>query len=811
MANRSTMPFRFNPRSVVDALDGGQVAPGGCALLTNLIFDPVNPFALQCRPAALKQTDFSSLTTPGFVSVAYIVGDICYGMIKSGAVATYDQPFAYNLATNSLVTVSGTQSSATLPLTQSSSGAWTPPTMALVGVNLIVTHPGFIGGMSAFFGWFDTTNPAAPVWHAGNTTTNLLPSVPTAVAQFNNRAWFALGNVLGFTDTLAFSISDATNFLTMNDINVITALAPLSQTTSVQGGIQSLAAFGEHAITVITGDAAFNNLADNTISTSVGTLSARGIANTDKGLMFPANDGIRTLGVDSTLSEPNTDLKVLFIFSVEPTRISASYNNNIYRITSQNGLALGTPKQEYWFDFRSNGWTGPHTFVQDMVVPYSETFVAFDSGNAPALYISDVVATGSSTFTELGSALNFTFRTAPMQDDGGLFQGTSTLSVLDLQLPHVNQSYTFSAFDVNQGLLSTAPLTVSSIGNIWDGFNWSNDTWTANTYGLSRYNIPWTNPLTFTRLIFQMYGPSNLNFKVGKLTVGYEPTRYVRNSLAVGTLSPPPPSPSPTPPPLPPSPTPVPNNPWNIHTMTYSGLSYTTSNAGPYLAISSDGKKMFTNQGGTGIIFQYRLGTDYDISTIQLGIVNGSTHTTFGAPYIKFSFDGLNAYSINTAGNHIQQQTLSTAWDLSTISGVVHTMSVNTVGYIYGIVFSVDGKHLYLHNAFGNVEQYTLGTAWDISTSSFVQQFALGAGDDGAAISPDGKTYITSTHISENVDVYTLGTAWDISTATHTTNLGSLNPPVTSSSAYDISVSVDGTKLYTMDSSSNIIYEYYLT
>lgn len=528
MANRKTRPFRFNTRSVVDALDGGQVPPGGCQVLTNLIFDPVNPFALQCRPAAIKQTNFTGITTPGFVSVAYVVGNICYGMIQSATTPGYDQPFAYNLNTNALVTVSGTQTAATLPLTQSSSTAWTPPTMALVGINLIVTHPGFTGGSNAFFGWFDTTNPAAPVWHAGNTTINLLPFVPTAVAQFNNRAWFVVKNSVEFTDTLALTISDATNVLTVGDSINITALASQPLVTTVQGQIQSLIVFKPEVFAIITGDAVNNDLALNINSSSVGCVAPRTIYSTPKGVMFAANDGIRTITQQGTLSEPNPDLKVPFIYALIPSRASASYNNNIYRITVQNSLANGLPKQEYWFDFRTNGWSGPHSFTQDMVTPYLNGFVAFSSDHSPGLFTSDVVQSGQSIFTELGNEMAFLFRTAPLEDDGGMFEGSAVLSVVDMQVSQVAQQYNFIASDVNHGVLSMCDIRFSSSGAIWNGFSWGAGTWTATTYGFERYNIPWTNNLVFSRLVIQITGVSLLNFKLGKLVIGNEPTQYVR-------------------------------------------------------------------------------------------------------------------------------------------------------------------------------------------------------------------------------------------------------------------------------------------
>jgi hypothetical protein len=528
MAGRNTQPFQFKPRSVVDALDGGSIAPGGLAAATNLIFDPSNPFCLECRPAAIKTYSFSGISGAGVVSVSYVVGDICYGMISSSLLATYDQPFAYNLATNSLVTVSGTQDEGTLPFTPTTTGKWNPPTMALVGVLLYVTHPGFVGGDDAFFGWFDTTDPTAPVWHAGNTTTNLLPTVPTCVSGFNNRAWFACGNALNFTDTLTTNISDATHVLTIGDSEPITALAQQPIVTTVQGQIQSLVAFKQYVFATITGDAVTGDLALNLNSSEVGTISGRTTACTPKGIMFATIDGVRIIGKDGMVSEPNADLKIPFVYALDATRSSACYNNNIYRISVQNGHANGNPIEEYWYDFRTNGWTGPHSFYQSMSSPYGNTFIAFNNVLKPGLWTSDVVQSGTSTFTENGSSMAFLEQTVPMPDDGGLYEGSAVLSVVDMELPQVAQSYTFVASDVNHGVLSQAQISTNSSGAIWNGFNWGTGVWTATSYGLDRYNIPWTNPLVFSRMVWQITGTSRLGLKIGKLTIGHQPTRYVR-------------------------------------------------------------------------------------------------------------------------------------------------------------------------------------------------------------------------------------------------------------------------------------------
>lgn len=528
MAGRNIIPFKFNPRSVVDALDGGQVGPGGLSAATNLIYDPSNPGALECRPAAIRDTDFSGIPGAGVVSIAYQVGDIAYGMIAASLVAGYDRPFAYNVATNTLLAVSGTQTATTLPLTPATAGTWNPPIMSLVGPLLYVTHPGFVGGASAFFGWFDITNPAAPVWNAGNTATNPLPFVPTGVAQFNNRAWFVVKNAVHFTDALTTTISDASHVLIVGDTGNITAIAPQPLITSVQGIIQSLAVFKTNTIALITGDDAQGNLAINIISSSVGNRSARTIAPTPKGLMFMADDGVRLLSQDGTLAEPNPDLKLPFIHALTPSRASGMYNNNIYRISVQNGNANGSPIEEYWYDFRISGWTGPHTFIQNLSVPYLGTFVAFNNTLAPGLWISDVVQSGTSVFTENGSPMTFLERTSPMPDGDTLYVNSVVLSVADLVLPHIAQSYTFVAIDVNNGVLSQATLATLASGAIWNGFDWGTEIWTPTSYGMERYNIPWTEPLVFTRLVMQMTGLSNAGFKIGKLTTGYQPLKYVR-------------------------------------------------------------------------------------------------------------------------------------------------------------------------------------------------------------------------------------------------------------------------------------------
>src|SRR5258706_16157459 len=107
MALRHSRPITVKPRTLSDSVDGSNAPPGAMALLTNLIPDPSTADVFVCRPAAISKSTFASFSTPGFLSGLLIVGDIAYGMIASARNAAKDEPFAYNIATNTFLTVGG--------------------------------------------------------------------------------------------------------------------------------------------------------------------------------------------------------------------------------------------------------------------------------------------------------------------------------------------------------------------------------------------------------------------------------------------------------------------------------------------------------------------------------------------------------------------------------------------------------------------------------------------------------------------------------------------------------------------------------
>src|SRR6204780_5095305 len=164
---RNSKPLAWRAKGLSDTEDASSTFNGAMASLMNLIPDPATARLWVCRPAATLNVNLNSTankalflaaygsllySASGFISARLMVGDTFYGMIAGGK--GYDLPFSYNLASATLYFPSGV-TTANAPASPTTSGTWTPPTMAIIGADIIVTHPGFTGAGGAFFGVFN--------------------------------------------------------------------------------------------------------------------------------------------------------------------------------------------------------------------------------------------------------------------------------------------------------------------------------------------------------------------------------------------------------------------------------------------------------------------------------------------------------------------------------------------------------------------------------------------------------------------------------------------------------------------------------
>jgi hypothetical protein len=544
MALRNATPLSFSPQGVSDALDSTNVFGGAMAALSNLIPDPTTKNLWQCRPAALKLTSFAGFTTPGFVSAMGVIGNLAYGLIATGRNAGQDEPFAYNLLTQSFVTISGV-TAANTPTSPATSGAWTPPSMALIGTKLIFTHPGFNFGGGFAFGVLDISNPAAPAWSATNTSINALPALPSWVANFNGRAWFLVNPATGqpgayFTDVLIpTQITNAAQVLTFDDNLPLTCAAGLGLYNQQGGIIQALMVFkGTSNIYQVTGDSALNTLAKNSLNVATGTLSPLSVTPTPRGLTFLAPDGLRMIDFTAKVTDPvgvdGEGVNAPFIYSTVPSRVQASSNQNVLRISVQNGLATGSPQQEWWYDISRHKWSGPHTFPASMIAAHNNTFIMTPVGVTGSLWQSDVAQSATSTFVENGVQLAFMFTTCLLPDAKQMCEFQVVETTVNMALIAGQQPVSVQALDQNGSVLGSVLQTASGAGTLWGQFNWGQALWGGAANALAHRDCNWTQPLVFSRMQLSVQGNSILGFKIGDVFLRYQKTGYLQRYAGAG-------------------------------------------------------------------------------------------------------------------------------------------------------------------------------------------------------------------------------------------------------------------------------------
>lgn len=562
---RNSKPLTWRFKGATDALDESTSFDGAMSSLSNLIVDPTTSRLWQCRPAAVKIFDLNASSsgpfssgfssgfqhsyfagTGGFISVFRVIGNIVYGMAADGAIPGHDAPFAFNLATNTALIVTGAQNTNTLPNSLSSVGAWTPPQMALIGTKLMVAHAGFTGVAGNFFGWFDISSPTNPIWNAGNLTGAVTFTVaPTGVAQFFNRAYYIHNSTTPaviFSDVLVpTNATNANQVLTFGDNVPLTALGGLPLNNQLGGIVQSLMVFKNVTnIYQVTGDAALtsNPLSVNSLNMATGTLAPNSVCSTPKGLAFIAPDGVRIIDFTAHVSDPigidGHGIAVPFISTSVPSRMAAACSGSLLRCSTLNAAMSGSPAQEYWYDFARNIWTGPHTFPPDLIQPYNNTFIMSPHGTTGSLWQGDYVQSSASTFVENGTQMIWEAETALLPDTDQMTNVCVTEATMDFAIASGIGSINITINDQSDTVIDTVtiPAPIAS-PTLWGSFVWGQAAWGAGAGGaLAPYQLQFHQPIVFARGSFSSTANSAATMKIGALHLRYQVLKTYINTAA---------------------------------------------------------------------------------------------------------------------------------------------------------------------------------------------------------------------------------------------------------------------------------------
>ena len=245
-------------------------------------------------------------------------------------------------------------------------------------------------------------------------------------------------------------------------------------------------------------------------------------------------------------------------------------------------------------------------------------------------------------------------------------------------------------------------------------------------------------------------------------------------------------------------------NGYDISSPTYlsnTGTVVSGSGSDPTgITFKPDGTKMYVCQNDGNRVNDYVLSTAWDVSTAASdthgGILGVGSQDSVPTG-VQLKSDGTKAYVLGGANSTLYQYTLSNAWDVfpssyDSVSFSFASQDTNCADFF----FKPDGTQLFLAGEVNDkIFAYSLSTAWDLSTMSYsnvsLDISSYETGVKGVTFSADGTKVFTVG--PAYVRYWTLSTAWDLSTASYS---GTYNSSGQGTNHEAIAFKDDGTKMY---------------
>lgn len=179
---------------------------------------------------------------------------------------------------------------------------------------------------------------------------------------------------------------------------------------------------------------------------------------------------------------------------------------------------------------------------------------------------------------------------------------------------------------------------------------------------------------------------------------------------------------------------------YDLSSVTYDSVSFiaSTEEPTPYaLEFNNNGTKMYLVGVTNDTVYQYSLSTAYDVSTASYDSVSFSVASEDSQPSgIMFNNDGTKLYQTGLASDAANQYSLSTAYDLSTISYDSVSFSFSTQeANVLDMTFNADGSKLFIVGLNNK-------TVFQYSTQALTQTLDLSTGHT-FSFTPSGATTVS--------------------------------------------------------------------
>lgn len=255
---------------------------------------------------------------------------------------------------------------------------------------------------------------------------------------------------------------------------------------------------------------------------------------------------------------------------------------------------------------------------------------------------------------------------------------------------------------------------------------------------------------------------------------------------------------------------------WVINSSSYTGANVSLTNPSDtnprYLRFKPDGSKLFVYGGNTGVMYEFDLSINWDITTATY---NGSSFSTLAQDNQVYGMfvkpDGTKMYIVGSQYDLVREYTLSTPWSLSS-AALQSSLVVSQTANPQGLFFSTDGTKMYIgssNSPVSTIFEYNLSTPWITNTASYSgSSLSISSVSDNTSFSfsSDGSRMHAVSAYTDTVYQYDLTTPWSVSTAVY----NGINLDISSEDTVpeDIHFKVDGSKMYISGSATSTTYEY---
>ncbi len=253
------------------------------------------------------------------------------------------------------------------------------------------------------------------------------------------------------------------------------------------------------------------------------------------------------------------------------------------------------------------------------------------------------------------------------------------------------------------------------------------------------------------------------------------------------------------------------STPYDASTAVYSSKFSVSETFPGDIEFNADGTKFFVARYNVSDIAEYHLSTPYDLATASFDsskVVSAQDSQIYG---FDFNSDGTKMFVAGYNNDRVYEYNLGTAYDVSTAVYDTFISVAPTVTTGTGLKFNPDGTKMFMADVYGTgLYIYHLAIPFEVTTAVYKGQFPYATWNSQAysfTFNPDGtKLYLADTQ-SLAVDEFSLEAPFDLIPLPDT----SFSVTSQDTDPTEVEFSSDGTKMYVLGNTNDRVYQYTLS